>query len=69
MIKANITHKDGRPLVILGLSKVNTKKLLRGQPILIDMKPLGLDGWVTIVGGETEGDITRELAKHLKLPS
>lgn len=69
MIKASTTHADGRPLVFLGLSDGNLVRLREGKPILIDMKPYGLDGWAVIMHGATEEDITRELAKYLNLPS
>lgn len=71
MVKAKYTNDKGEPVVILGLSKGNCKKLLKGQPIHIQLADLGVEtgGHVVIIGGETEQDITRELSNHFHLPS
>jgi hypothetical protein len=69
MIKANATMKDGRNLVILGLSEGNIQKLKLGKPIQVDLEPFGGTGAVVILYGSTEADITRDLATFLTLPS
>lgn len=66
MIKASGRRSsDGAPLLILGLSKENTTRLLAGQPILIrtdDMLQLGLPPIeVVLLGGATEQTILAEL--------
>ncbi len=63
MIKAIQTLGDGRPLLLLGLTKKNCKLLLEGKPIKFDMAELGRPdmGEVVIVGGKNEGAIMRAL--------
>ena len=63
MIKATTTGKDGRPLLILGLSERNIELLQRGQPILIDGRELGLDldCQIALMAGKDEADILRQL--------
>jgi hypothetical protein len=70
MIKALATGKDGRPILILGLSRGNMERLLDGKPIQVDPADLKIPGGpvVIILGGETEEAIQAELAKHVKLP-
>lgn len=67
MIKATGGSKDGTPLLILGLSRLNTEKLLDGQPIHVrvdhvDPRLPALN--VVLMGGETEEDIAAELGQH-----
>jgi hypothetical protein len=69
MIKAGTQTKDGRRMVILGLSEGNWGSLREGKPIMVDLAPFGVDAVVTIMGGETEASITHELAQVFKLPS
>lgn len=69
MIKARATLENGEPLTVLGLSKMNLEKLQEGKPILFDNAELGLPGKTAILFGETEEDITGELAKLFQLPS
>jgi len=64
MIKAVALYEDGRKLVILGLSRINTEKLLTDKPIMIDLEAdLHLPGAprLIIMGGETEADILTQL--------
>jgi len=72
MIKALGTAKDGRTLVFLGLSRLNTEKLLQGLPIKVDLQQLGVPNGniILIAGGETEADITAKLVEAgVNLPS
>jgi hypothetical protein len=69
MIKA-IGEKDGKPLIIAGLSAQNVRNLRKKRPILfsmaIDKKPLE----VLIMYGETEADIIAELKSvGVRLPT
>jgi hypothetical protein len=66
MIKALGTAKDGRRVVLLGLSRLNTERLLDGKPIRVDLQAqLGVAGGdiILICAGETESDIAAELTK------
>jgi|GEM_PF-2063056 len=63
MIKASAKGGDGKPLLILGLSRKNTEMLLAGRPISVELKAFtGLVGTVLLMAGETEQDIMRELS-------
>ncbi len=55
MIKA-AGSLEGRPLLVLGLSRRNCELLLEGRPIKVDLEEVGRpeQGVVLIVGGETE---------------
>lgn len=62
MIKASGRTGDGRPLAILGLSGENVTRLMAGEPMVLELRELGLpDVQVLLVGGRTEGDITAAL--------
>lgn len=68
MLKAIGKRPDGGNLLLLGLSRENMRKLLRKQPLFFDCADLGLTGLsVTILGGETEADITRDLRQFGKI--
>lgn len=61
MIKAKLTNGD----LVFGLSKENITRLQKGQPILFNLKEMGLeDRNVIICFGETENDIFHELKKN-----
>lgn len=74
-----LAQKDGRPMIGLGLSKENCKKLLEGKPIFIDLKvmlmnlpgqPILNETTIFIFGGETEQTMQDELSSLLgKLPN
>lgn len=59
------------PLLILGLSRLNTERLLAGKPVMVDTVDLGAGTpdatlprvRVLLMAGETESDITAELAR------
>lgn len=63
MIKAKATLKDGRPLIVLGLSKMNLKKLKEGYPIKFNLNEIDLEGEVLIFCGKTEQHILRDFEK------
>jgi len=64
MLKATMATDRGS-IVVLGLSRENTRRLLAGQPIevvLHDLDPrLPVGVTVLLMGGETEAQIEREL--------
>lgn len=64
MIKATSEMKDGRPLLILGLSGENITRLMANEPISINVGKLG-DGMpameVVILAGKTEQAIADQL--------
>jgi len=67
MIKALGMH-NGKPLLVLGLSRLNTERLLAGQPIPIDTAEVGIPGFsILLVAGETEDVIVAELATVWKI--
>lgn len=63
MIKAVVQHKDGRPMVVVGLSAENWRCLRAGYPIVFDCAELGIpeNGHIAIVGGATEQSIKDQL--------
>lgn len=63
MIKARGQARDGRPVVILGLSGENMTRLVADKPIRFDLAELGLPPcMVVIMYGTTEQAITARLA-------
>lgn len=66
MIKATGGTKDGTPLLVLGLSRENTKRLHEGKPILVradEIDPRLPRIAVWLVAGETEDEIAAELGQ------
>lgn len=64
MIKL-VMRKRGRPIVGLGLSDENVKRLTTGQPIVLNLKELGLSNIdLFIFHGATEADMRGDLIKH-----
>jgi hypothetical protein len=62
VIKAAGATPDGFPLVVFGLSGENVTRLMAGEPILVDLRELGLPpGRVLIAGGRTEELILTEM--------
>lgn len=61
MIKARANGANGKPIVLLGLTRHNTANLLAGLPMRIDLSELGIEGMLLIVGGDTEAAIMTEL--------
>jgi hypothetical protein len=67
MVKFALTTPDGRPVLGLGLSAQNVKRLKAGQPIRIDGPASGLPfaGEILIFYGRTEHDMLEELSQHI----
>lgn len=72
-----LAERDGRPMIGLGLSRANCKKLLEGKPIFIDLQVMMIDvksipdlnqATILIFGGETEESMQREIEKRVPLP-
>ncbi len=62
MIKALIKLKNGKQLILLGLSEENIKRLKQDEPIIIKGKDLGFNGYdIWIIAGDTEESITEDL--------
>lgn len=62
MIKAAATDKEtGDPVIILGLSAENIRRLQDDQPIRVDLSEMGLTGQVVIFAGETEEAMTKTM--------
>lgn len=63
MIKAKFNNGD----LVFGISAENVKRLKEGQPIVINLKDMGLeDRKVLITYGETEDDIFKEMLDHIE---
>jgi hypothetical protein len=58
MIRATGRTADGRPLIVVGLSAENVRRLQANKPIRADW-PDGSQ--VVVLYGETEDDITEDL--------
>lgn len=55
---------DGEPLLMIGLSRANTARLLAGLPITFRTEPLGLPAMtVLLIGGEDEDTMREKIAK------
>jgi len=63
MVKFGVTNNEGKPVVVLGLSEENLRLLRRGNEIVVDLRPFGMEGQAVITYGKTEEAITRRLAK------
>ena len=66
MIKAKATLKDGRVLVVLGLSDANIRRLRNGEPIYFDigalrMEPTDRLGAITVFAGKDENHLSQTL--------
>jgi hypothetical protein len=64
LIIATGTTCDGRQLIVLGLTRGNINKLLRGDPICLERELCELvpAGWeITVLFAESDEDLTREL--------
>lgn len=62
MLKIRITTGNGKPLVLLGLTRENVDRLQANQPILVDLAEVGLEGHLGLLVGEDQDDILRQLA-------
>lgn len=61
MLKARAQHRDGRPLLVLGLSDENLRRLQDDLPILFDAAELGVDAHIAIIAGGTEQEMIERL--------
>ena len=61
MIIATGTFEKAGEVLMLGLTKQNVKKLMRGQPISRDLRFAGVPYHLFIVFGEDEMEIHRQL--------
>jgi hypothetical protein len=54
---------NGKPWIVLGLSRLNCERLLDNKPIMVDGRLVGLPTGVRVVllGGETEDEIVEDL--------
>lgn len=76
MIKAVITMGE-KTLLVLGLSRMNTKKLHDGEPILMDMADIPDAAMeiiqntermnICIMAGETEDAVLQEIKNHFPI--
>lgn len=57
MIRARLSNGD----FLFGLDAENVRRLTEGQPIVVDLHPLGGEHRVCIMYGRTLDDIRREL--------
>jgi len=66
MLKALAHDNSGRPVAVLGLSKMNIAKLKQGLPIHFDMQEsLGVDLKCIIFFGKTEDDMQKMFTKGM----
>lgn len=65
MIQTVLDTKSGRPLLLLGLSRDNCRRVLAGEPATVNGARLGLAVDVLIVGGETDTAIYAALQRQL----
>lgn len=64
MIKARLSNGD----LVFGLSSENIKRLKDNQPIVINLKDVGLeDRRIMITYGDTEEKLYEEMIEHIDL--
>lgn len=61
MIKAGMTKKDGGRLVLLGITGGNVRRLKMGDPINVDLIPLGIPGEIIICYGDNMTALKKQL--------
>lgn len=62
MIKATAKMKDGRPMVLLGLTGETIARMMADEPVSVDLADLGLESvQVVLMYGKTETDIAKQL--------
>lgn len=62
MIKAGMIKRDGGKVALLGITKENVRRLQMGDPINVDLTPLGVPGELVIIYGETLLQLQKTLA-------
>lgn len=65
MLKGSGTTSDGRPVLVVGLSSENIRRLQVGQPIYFDMAEVGITGQCLIFTGPSEQAMADALAPML----
>lgn len=63
MIKATGSDKDGKPVLLLGLTYQNLKRLQADEPITFDGSPYGYQGKIMIFAGPTEASMARMIQR------
>ena len=69
MVKAKATGKDGRAIIVLGISQGNVDRLKAGEPIYFDPAPLRIApgtpiGAITLFYGKTDADLAQTLGTY-----
>lgn len=64
MIKAAGTDSEGKPVLLLGLSYANLKRLQADEPIIFDGVPYGYPGRIMIFAGATEESMARKIERE-----
>lgn len=71
MLKALAQHKDGRRVIVIGLSQENLFRLLLGEPIYDELTDLEIETPLMIFSGETEETMLAQISgafKNLGMP-
>lgn len=64
MIKFKVSG-NAKPLLGLGISAENVKRLKAGQPIKFDASEMGIDAEIMIFYGETEDDLRKSIQPYI----
>lgn len=62
MIKMSGVGKNGRKIIILGITDENIRRLRDGKPIHIHADSLGIFGEIVILAGKDEATLQEQLA-------
>jgi hypothetical protein len=69
MIKFTIPKSNGSTVLGFGITEANVEKLKQGQPILVDLSELGLEGYeALIMYGTDQRNIQEQLQDAKMLP-
>ena len=52
-------------LIGLCITERNVELLKQGKPIFVDLREMGLEGEIIVIYGETESDISKQLAPFI----
>lgn len=67
MLKLTATQRDGTPLVLFGLSRMNIDRLVAGEPISFELAEVDLGpGTLVIWAGSTEQAMADELQDMIR---
>lgn len=67
MIKATARGKDGRDLVVLGITDMNIARMREGKPIHVLAEEVGLSGFTLfIIAGKDEAELAKTLGPLIK---